>query len=97
MLLQPPILKKQGKLKRKKKKYKELNPKEEEARLEMLAKKKLVVGKVIDRKCPVCKHPLMVRKNKKGQKFIGCTNYPRCTYTESIESEVRDFVAEKMK
>ena len=51
----------------------------------------------IDKKSPVCKHPLMVRMNKKNQKFISCTNFPRCTFTESIEDEVRDFAAEKMK
>ena len=91
-----PILKKQGKLKRKKR-YKEPLASEDEALLKRELNKKFQVGKVIDKKCPVCKHPLMVLKNKKTQKFIACTNFPRCTFTESIEDEVRDFAAEKMR
>ena len=90
-----PILKKQGKIgKKKRKSYKEPLKAEDEA----FNSSKYQVGKIINnRKCPYCKHPLVVKKNKKGQKFIGCTNFPKCKYTESIEDEVRDFVAEKMK
>ena len=91
-----PILKKQGKLKRKnkRKQYKEPLASEDKA----IKEKKYQVNKIVEgRKCPLCKHPLVVKKNKKGQKFIACTNYPRCTYTESIDDEVRDFAAEKMK
>ena len=80
-------------------KYKPLNQKEEELRKKRIFNKKYETGKIIEgRKCPRCGHPLMVRLNKKKhQKFIACTNYPKCTYTESIDTEAMDFTAEKMK
>lgn len=34
-------------------------------------------------KCPECGHYLVLRKGKYG-KFIGCSNYPRCRYTQRI-------------
>lgn len=36
------------------------------------------------RKCPVCNEYLIVRTNKNKQSFFGCTNYPTCEHTESI-------------
>ena len=30
--------------------------------------------------CPECGHPLVVKRNRKGQKFIGCSNFPACHY-----------------
>ena len=37
-------------------------------------------------KCPQCGKLLKNRKNKQtGQPFIGCSNYPKCKYTKSIE------------
>ena len=35
----------------------------------------------IDRKCPECGHQLIVRHGRYG-KFIGCSNFPTCRYTE---------------
>ncbi|MBC6976072.1 restriction endonuclease [Bacillus sp. Xin] len=40
-----------------------------------------------ERKCPVCKHHLVVRNsNKTGNKFFGCSQYPTCAHTEPIHN-----------
>jgi DNA topoisomerase-1 len=36
---------------------------------------------ILDRTCPVSGHPLQVRHGRYG-KFIGCSNFPECRYTE---------------
>jgi restriction system protein len=36
------------------------------------------------RKCPNCSGELVQRKSKTGNFFMGCSNYPSCTYTENI-------------
>jgi DNA topoisomerase-1 len=36
---------------------------------------------VLDRQCPESGHPLVVRHGRYG-KFIGCSNFPECRYTE---------------
>jgi len=36
------------------------------------------------RKCPACSSKLVRRTSKVGNHFMGCTNYPKCTYTEPI-------------
>ena len=33
--------------------------------------------------CPNCNNTLVTRKNKNGDKFIGCSNYPQCKFTHS--------------
>ena len=38
--------------------------------------------KLLDRMCPECGSPLVVRKNKRGEEFIGCSNFPKCRYIE---------------
>lgn len=37
-----------------------------------------------NKRCPKCHGYLISRHNKKGQRFWGCENFPRCTYTKSI-------------
>lgn len=38
--------------------------------------------------CPACSTgKLIKRKNKKGQYFLGCTNYPECQYTQKEEPD----------
>ena len=37
--------------------------------------------KVDEMVCPKCGSPLKVRNGKFGQ-FLGCSNYPECTYTD---------------
>lgn len=39
-----------------------------------------------ERKCPECGKPLVVRSGKRGD-FWGCTGYPECKHTESVEAE----------
>lgn len=36
------------------------------------------------RKCPECKAQLVVRTSKNNKKFFGCSNFPKCNHTESI-------------
>lgn len=43
---------------------------------------------ITTRKCPeaFCNGRLVVRTNRSTEEqFIGCENYPKCTYTEPIE------------
>ena len=37
-------------------------------------------------KCPLCGHDLVYRQSRYG-KFISCSNYPECKYTQSIKKE----------
>ena len=41
----------------------------------------------IEKECPKCKNPLKLRKSIYGS-FLGCSNYPKCRYTEKLESDV---------
>ena len=41
----------------------------------------------VDRKCPKCGSPLVIRKGKYGE-FVGCSNYPECKYIEQEKKEV---------
>jgi len=38
-----------------------------------------------ERKCPVCGKPLVLRKSLYGE-FYGCSGFPKCKYTEQIDS-----------
>ncbi|AIK35303.1 restriction endonuclease family protein (plasmid) [Bacillus pseudomycoides] len=41
----------------------------------------------VNRKCPVCKHQLVVRNlHNTGRKFFECSRYPICTHTEPINN-----------
>lgn len=50
---------------------------------EKTVERKDVTQEALDRKCPECGKPLSVRLGKKG-KFVGCTGYPECKYTENL-------------
>ncbi len=41
----------------------------------------------IGRCCPQCGSPLLKRKSRFGNYFIGCSNYPKCSYIENIEGQ----------
>jgi DNA topoisomerase-1 len=45
-----------------------------------------VVAGGIEKTCPRCGKPLLVRWNRFGR-FLGCTGYPECRHTEPIEGE----------
>ena len=34
--------------------------------------------------CPNCNIPLVLRTSKTGNKFYGCSNYPRCKFTKKV-------------
>ena len=46
-------------------------------------KKSDVTHEKMDEDCPECSHKLSIRLGRSGR-FIGCTNYPTCTYTRAI-------------
>lgn len=46
--------------------------------------RKDVTQEVIDEACPKCSKPLSIRLGKRGR-FVGCTGYPDCDFTRSLE------------
>lgn len=46
--------------------------------------RKDVTQEPIDEKCPQCSGALSIRLGRRGR-FIGCTSYPECDYTRSLE------------
>jgi len=46
--------------------------------------RKDVTQEAIDEKCPECGNQLSIRLGRNGR-FIGCTNYPECSYTRDLE------------
>ncbi|HEV3263326.1 MAG TPA: type I DNA topoisomerase, partial [Gemmataceae bacterium] len=47
-----------------------------------------VKGQETEEKCPQCSKPLVFRYSKKtGKKFLGCSGYPECKYTQPGEGE----------
>lgn len=47
--------------------------------------RKDVTTEVLDEKCPKCDKPVAIRLGKRGR-FIGCTGYPDCDYTQNVTS-----------
>ncbi|MGC9066806.1 MAG: topoisomerase DNA-binding C4 zinc finger domain-containing protein, partial [Candidatus Ratteibacteria bacterium] len=39
----------------------------------------------IEKNCPKCGKPLIIRISRYG-KFIGCTGFPKCRYTEKVKN-----------
>lgn len=48
--------------------------------------RKDVTTELIDQECPKCKAQLSIRLGKRGR-FIGCTKFPDCDYTASLDGE----------
>lgn len=48
--------------------------------------RKDVTQEAIDEACPDCGKPLSIRLGRNGR-FIGCTNYPECSYTRNMENK----------
>jgi DNA topoisomerase-1 len=42
---------------------------------------------MLDRKCPECGNPLLIRHGRYG-KFIGCSNFPECRHTEPFLEKI---------
>lgn len=51
--------------------------------------RKDVTHEAIDEKCPECGGQLAIRLGRRGR-FIGCNNYPECSYTRNVNSEEED-------
>lgn len=54
--------------------------------IEETVQRKDVTQEAMDEKCPKCEKPLSIRLGKRGR-FIGCTGYPECDYTRSLEED----------
>lgn len=48
-------------------------------------KRKDVTQETLEENCPQCTKPLTIRLGRRDR-FIGCTGYPECTYTRSLNS-----------
>ncbi len=46
-----------------------------------------IAPKLLDEKCPVCGSPLCERVSRYKKVFIGCSNYPTCTYIKPDETK----------
>lgn len=42
---------------------------------------------LLDKLCPLCGNPLVMRKSRYGQ-FLGCSTFPKCKYIEQIEKVI---------
>lgn len=47
--------------------------------------RKDVTTETLEEQCPKCEKPLAIRLGKRGR-FIGCTGYPECDYTQDLNS-----------
>jgi DNA topoisomerase-1 len=43
--------------------------------------------------CPKCQSPLSTRNNKEGGKFLACSAYPRCKFTQNVATVETQIVA----
>lgn len=50
--------------------------------------RKDVTQETIDEKCPDCSSQLSIRLGRNGR-FIGCTNYPECSYTRNLNDDAQ--------
>ena len=48
--------------------------------------RKDVTTEAMDEACPKCSQPLSIRLGKRGR-FIGCTGYPECDYTQDLNAQ----------
>ncbi|AKB18054.1 DNA topoisomerase I [Methanosarcina sp. WWM596] len=45
--------------------------------------------------CPSCGNELMIRRSKRGSRFIGCSNYPDCTFSLPLPKSGQIIVTDK--
>ncbi|MDI9394615.1 MAG: DNA topoisomerase I [Euryarchaeota archaeon] len=45
--------------------------------------------------CSLCGNELMIRRSKRGNRFIGCSNYPNCTFSLPLPKSGRIIVTDK--
>jgi len=53
---------------------------------EQSVQRKDVTQEAIDEKCPKCEQQLSIRLGRRGR-FIGCTAFPECDYTRSLDGD----------
>lgn len=53
---------------------------------EKSVQRKDVTQEAMDEKCPKCDKPLSIRLGRRGR-FIGCTDFPECDYTRSLNED----------
>ena len=58
--------------------------------------KSLKVAKPLGRNCPECGSELLLRSGRYGE-FIACSGFPKCKYTEQVESEGKESEAPKQE
>ncbi|HCA89281.1 MAG: DNA topoisomerase I [Legionellaceae bacterium] len=51
--------------------------------IDTTVQRKDVTSEVLEETCPKCQKPLAIRLGKRGR-FIGCTGYPDCDYTQDL-------------
>lgn len=51
--------------------------------------RKDVTTEILEQECPKCTKPLSIRLGKRGR-FIGCTGYPDCDYTQDLSGQDGD-------
>jgi len=56
-------------------------------------KRKDVTQETLDETCPQCSKPLTIRLGRRDR-FIGCTGYPECTYTRSLNTNGEEGAAQ---
>ncbi|WP_426460888.1 type I DNA topoisomerase [Mycoplasma hafezii] len=47
----------------------------------------------LDEPCPEDQGVLLIRSNKRGQKFVGCKNFPSCKFTRSLNEAETEMLA----
>ncbi len=52
-----------------------------------MAKKEKEVAVATGEKCPKCGSDMVFRKNKKGETFEACSNFPKCKYIKGSEEK----------
>jgi DNA topoisomerase-1 len=57
--------------------------------------RKDVTTEMLDEKCPKCSSPLAIRLGKRGR-FIGCTAYPECDYTQDLSTATGEKTASEI-
>ncbi len=60
--------------------------KQKVAETQETVKRSDVTQELMDENCPKCGKPLATRLGRRGR-FVGCTGYPDCDYTRSMEGE----------
>ena len=46
--------------------------------------------------CSLCGNELMIRRSKRGSRFIGCSNYPNCTFSLPLPKSGQIIVTDKL-